>query len=382
MKKSVLLIPSLILACAGTGAATPEGKLVANAYPVPGGTWKETTYIGDILKNYAAKGQSYVNNPEVAYTTTPGCDARTQYCPADYWMGGNSTGKTRTGIVKISPRGLIAIDSGGAPGNDFVVLGGIIDYIDYDRSPGFFAPGAIGVASCQTAPATISTAEAFWTNQSNSASSSQSWEETVKIGDKYTNSISAGLDFGGIGSFGYDNSWEHATENAKTNGVTVSNTWTDSRTYVGTTTVGTSIPAGTIGTPSLTTPRVHYYGLFKMGRLFKDGGESAPTRAVFNSATNDIRYKLHTDTSIGKTRANGNTPWWQGRISVPTSYLKAGTIGSSAQNPHWYVSAPTMSVFQYRLYCNGDMASPNYAPAMKPALCRAGIDKFRTCFGF
>lgn len=379
--KRVLLVSAVGLFAASSALAElPLGMQVANAHTATGGLWYENKFAGAQLSgHYWNKGMKYVDNPAITWSTDPSCTA--VMCIRYQWVGGKVTGTTSGGIKKVAPQGLVNIDAGGAPGPDFIVLGGIIDGMLADVSPGFWAPGAIGKASCQTSPTTITEREAFWTAQSNTSGSSENWETSVKTSNKYNVGLEGGLDWFGFAETKWKVGYEFAQENAKSHGLSVTNSWTDTQTYISENTVGTTITPGTIGTTALTTPRIHYYGLFKMGRLFKDGAAGAPMRAIFNNNPSDIRYRIYRDNDIGQTTRHEKTAWWHGRISVPVSYLKAGSVpfNPNAVNPVWFVDSPRMNVSQYKTYCKGDIAARNYAPSMKRSLCLAGIDKPITC---
>jgi hypothetical protein len=320
-----------------------------------GGYWVQNADAQSYISAMAANGDRPITPNSIKLV--PVGSYYNVYTPAVF------RGVDSSGTARYTPMGLTQIGPG-ENNADYIIVKAIIERIGARRSGGYISPFTQGVAACQTAPANLSQEVWFASTVANSASQGLSYEYNTKSSGKLSTTV--GIDFVGLSG---NVTAEIAQEFGSATGTVVENSWTDSSTYTTKSTVGASVPAGTVGTPAVSTPVVTVYGLFKLGRIFFQGGTMKPYRR-----TVDGKQYFPVFSDLGTT-AN----WWLGKIEIPASYLTKVPGYTGGQGVNWYLDSPKMTVAQYYLYCKGDIAARRYAPAMKASLCAAGIDKGLTC---
>ena len=247
--------------------------------------------------------------------------------------------------------------------HDWVLRSGWPHRVEFQLSTPIAAPGASSVASCETAKAGVSDSSSF----STIAATGGSVADATGGMEQNTEGFNLAAQYGVPGIAAVTATFNYAHTSGVTWGRTVPSTWTDSRSFTHTFTQSGTLSPGIIGVPSVQSPMVLLLGLHRFERINHGMGFPAD-----GGAGGDIGWGNSGNPASGSDK----TAMYWGWISVPAKEL----IGSGpASRPVWYVDSRVMTVNQYKQYCKADFQARIYAPSMKAALCRAGIDKVRTC---
>lgn len=204
-------------------------------------------------------------------------------------------------------------------------------------------PGANTVISCQSAPARMAQSYAYTftatTGSSSAQSNEKSWSFTATVGTEAS--------FGFMGSGG-SISASVASETGTSKTETLENSVSDSRSRTSTSTATWLITPGMLGTPMISETFLSAKGMWRLGEV-------------------DWSHE-HNGAFMAPSWQTDRGGWVTGVFSMPTSVAPVLSPG-----------ARRMTIGEYRSYCGGDIRSRRYAPVMRGALCKAGVDKARTC---
>jgi len=201
-------------------------------------------------------------------------------------------------------------------------------------------PGSNTTISCQSAKASMAQSYAYTftatTGSSSAQSNSKEWSFTATVG------IEASFAFGG----GMSASVASTTGTTETN--TIENSVSDSKARSNTSTSTWALTPGMLGTPMVSETYMTAKGLWRLGET------------DWSSEYNGAFMAPSWETDRGG--------WVSGVFSMPANIAPVLSPGVRG-----------MTIGEYRTYCPGDISRRQYAAVMKPALCKAGVDRSRTC---